>query len=106
LLPRFPLPREERKTCGEWQPAAIGKLTTVDIRCSCGIPASHRGLHIVQISRETIFRRRDGIEQHERANLSAVTYAVGDHVHEGGNLLRRSARVSLSAQFSRRPLAF
>jgi hypothetical protein len=31
----------------------------------------------MQIGRETILRRRDGIEQHDRADLPPVAYAVG-----------------------------
>jgi hypothetical protein len=33
----------------------------------------------MQIGRETILRRWNGIEQHQRADLSATTDAVGDY---------------------------
>jgi hypothetical protein len=36
----------------------------------------------MQISRETILGRRNGIEQHDGADLAAMTRAVGDHMHE------------------------
>jgi hypothetical protein len=34
----------------------------------------------MQIGRETILRRWNRIEQHDCADLSAMTYAVGDHM--------------------------
>ena len=48
----------------------------------------------MQIGRETILRRPDGIEQHERADLSAVTGAMGYHVHEHF-LSRHAARKAI-----------
>ena len=63
----------------------------------------------MQIGREAILRRWDGIEQHECADLSAMTYAVGDHMHEhllAGHTARgavaRSSRASGFATFERR----
>jgi hypothetical protein len=49
---------------------------------SRGSPPSRRRLRLVQIGRETILRRWNGIEQHDRADLSAMTDAVGDDMHE------------------------
>ena len=43
----------------------------------------------MQIGCETIFRRCMRIEQHDRADLSAMAYAMGDHMHE--HLLARHA---------------
>ena len=43
----------------------------------------------MQVRRETILRWWSGIEQHDRADLSAMAYAVGDHMHE--HLLARHA---------------
>ena len=43
----------------------------------------------MQIGRETILRWCNGIKQHEGADLSSMTYAVGDNMHE--HLLPRYA---------------
>jgi len=58
-----------------------------------GPPAS-RGLDFVKIGREDIFCRRDGIEQHYRADLTAVTHAVCDYMHEHF-LTRHAARSAI-----------
>ena len=43
----------------------------------------------MQVSREAVLRQRRGIEEHDRADLPAVTNTVGDHVHQ--HLLARHA---------------
>src|SRR5579872_99675 len=60
-----------------------------EVRRSGDSPPSRPRLRLVQIGRETVLRRRNGIEQHQRADLSAMTDAVSDHMHE--HLLARHA---------------
>jgi hypothetical protein len=52
-------------------------------------PPAPRHFRLVQIGREPVRRRRDGIEQHDCTDLSPVTHAVGNHMHE--HLLTRHA---------------
>src|SRR5690348_15813650 len=67
----------------------------VGARSRVTTPPSRRRLRIMQKSCEAILHRWDGIQQHDCADLSAMDYAMGDHMYQHF-LARHTARSAVS----------
>src|SRR5262245_16931994 len=89
-------PFEEGRTAGRKADTVPEKFPNGRQTTSLGgHPAPRRRLRLMEVGRETVLRRRDGIQQHDGADLSPMTYAVRDHMHEH-LLARHAARGAVS----------